>query len=238
MKIQFLVLFVGALIISCNGKRNRITNSLKATKTSQIKPFAFSEEPKRIGRKPDLFHSFKKYTNLSDQFNLEVSISELDDIFVTSSISVSICDKNDIIHQKISVDALVVGPIIPVSHVRSYETKFNLRHKLEDPEYHGEIIVGDFNFDGRSDIAIVKGIPMSGTPWYEFYLQNENFEFVRDTYLTDVVKNLPQNLNPQKKSFMAYYHTGCCAQTYRYFKFDESGKCKLTYTKDIDLNDD
>lgn len=235
MKICLLLLLILALLTSCGWKHPiKITFPSKWNQI-QSESFAKRKEPKRIGQKPGLLTALKSYNHLSAQFNLVVFISELNDCFITSHITISVLDKQDSLHQKITMSCEGAYPLIPGSLVRSYETKVNLKKSVPD-EFFGEIIVGDFNFDGLSDIAVVNFIPMSGTPMYAFYLQKENLEFVRDPYLSDVVKNLPQKLNPEKKSFMAYYHTGCCAQTYRYFKFEETGKCKLTYTKEIDLN--
>ncbi len=236
MKLKgFILILICFVFLSCKTKRTKKVDLVGLVPIHACF-FGLNKPSNRISKKPETLYFENFYEQLSEQFNIAVSITELNDNFVTSKICVSILDKNDSLRQIIQVNAEVVGPIRDVSHVRSYETRFNEHRKLEDPEFHGEIVIGDFNFDSLSDIAIVDLIPMSGTPSYTYYLQKENLNFEFDSYLTNEVGNLPQKMNSSKKIFMAYYHTGCCAQTYRYFKFDENGKCRLTYTKEIDLN--
>lgn len=237
MRIVALLSFIVALSLSCESRKS--VSEVISIKYDELvsRTYGLRAKAERISAKPKTLHNFGKYNNLSNQFNLKVTITEPNDIFITSHLALYIFSKDDSLCQKIAVDVLALGPIGADNVVRSYETKLNLNKPVPD-EFFGKIVVGDFNFDSLSDIAVISCIPMSGTPMYEFYFQNKNFKFVKDKYFSNVVKNLPEKLDPVNKTFMAYYHTGCCAQTYRYFRFDRNGKCKLTYTKEIDMNRD
>jgi hypothetical protein len=181
--------------------------------------------------------SQKYHRNLSNQFNIRLKIKEQNENMdcYDGVLTLEIFSKSDSLIQTIKTTAASCAyPFTnkEVSHVRSYETHYNEKRELADGYYHGELVVGDFNFDSLTDIAVVNVYPMSGTPRYEFYFQNKNLQFERNTYFSDVVCNLPQKLNPNKKTFLAWSHTGCCWAKFRYFKFDETGKCKLIYKKE------
>ena len=214
-----------------------VQNQLRVLKTWYYTgSFGKRAEPDRIYGM-NIYSLNHYYTNLSNHFNIDLKINEKNsnpDCY-EGIFTLQIKSKSDSLIQIIkTIGGSCAYPFTDsrVSHVRSYETHFNEKKEMADGYYHGELVVGDFNFDSLTDIAIVTGYTMSGTPTYEFYFQKENHQFERNAYFSDVVQNLPQKWNPQKQTFLAWSHTGCCWAKFRYFKFDETGKCKLIYMKE------
>ncbi len=206
-------------------------------------PFKWEYKGSAWKKEPDIIHAFeryfsnRRYNQLSKTFNFEVVMDEFQDstMCYNCRITVKIFDKSDSLLQTIKTNASSCAYPVnyeEATHVRSYETHYNEKRKTADGYYHGELIVGDFNFDGLVDLAIIQGIPMSGTPWYRFYFQLENQQFEYNSFFSEVVCDLPQKLNTKNKTFLAWSHTGCCYTTYRYFKFDESRSCKLIHIKE------
>ncbi len=215
-----------------------VQNQLRILKTwYYTDSFGKRASPARVSAM-QVYRSDNTYENLSHNFNFRVLLDENSNetMFFDCRITLEIFSKKDSLIQTIRTTA--VSGSYPftdkeISHVRSYETHYNEKRKLADGYYHGQLVVGDFNFDSLVDIAVVKGFPMgSGNPTYEFYFQTQNLQFVRNTYFSDVVLKIPEQLNPKKKTFLAWDPHGCCWATFRYFKFDETGKCKLMYMKE------
>src|SRR5579862_3449625 len=74
--------------------------------------------------------------------------------------------------------------------VRSYITGKNIRKVAIDNDF-GDLIVVDFNFDGREDVALKTDGGGNGGPYYTFYRQDEKGHFQIDHFLTDSVSFFP-----------------------------------------------
>ncbi len=76
----------------------------------------------------------------------------------------------------------------------SYITGKNKERIVTDNDY-GELVIADFNFDGREDFAVYNDIGGNGGPMYTYYMQNENEEFRSDAFLSDTMKYFPDEMD-------------------------------------------
>jgi hypothetical protein len=90
--------------------------------------------------------------------------------------------------------------------VRSYSTGKNRNAAILDTDF-GDIIVADFNFDSREDIAIRSDDENGGT-YYRFYIQEKDKLFKLDSFLTDSMSIVPTYFNRTKKTLTTYQHAG------------------------------
>lgn len=71
----------------------------------------------------------------------------------------------------------------------------------------GDIVVADFNFESREDIAIRSDDENGGT-YYRFYIQEKDKLFKLDSFLTDSMSIVPTYFNRTKKTLTTYQHAG------------------------------
>jgi len=90
--------------------------------------------------------------------------------------------------------------------VRSYSTGKNRNAIVTDTDF-GDIVVADFNFDSREDIAIKSDEENSGT-YYRFYLQGKDKLFRLDPFLTDSMSIVPTYFNKVRKTLTTYQRAG------------------------------
>jgi hypothetical protein len=89
--------------------------------------------------------------------------------------------------------------------VRSYITGKNARKEVIDNDF-GDLVVADFNFDGREDVALKTDGGGNGGPYYTFYRQDEKGHFQIDHFLTDSVSFFPVRFNPSKRTLTTRAH--------------------------------
>ena len=87
-----------------------------------------------------------------------------------------------------------------VSHDCSFITGKNKNAGVADGNY-GDIVVADFNFDGREDFAVKKFEPADTGPTYYFYLQTDK-GFKQDDFLSDSVDYIPAVLNVKRHTLV------------------------------------
>jgi hypothetical protein len=103
------------------------------------------------------------------------------------------------------------------SAVRSYSTGKNKDAIVQDYDY-GDLIVADFNFDGKDDFAVKNDSGGNGGPLYNFYIQHSTDRFVLSRYLTDTVCHFPSRFESKHKTFVVLTHADAMAEgetTYR-----------------------
>jgi hypothetical protein len=112
------------------------------------------------------------------------------------------------ISQKISFSAseLYSKSFTRCNAVRSYSTGKNRHADVVDTDF-GDVVVADFNFDSREDIAIKSADENAGT-YYRFYIQGEDHLFKLDSFLTDSMMVPPTYYNPAKKTLTTYKRAG------------------------------
>lgn len=84
---------------------------------------------------------------------------------------------------------------------------------------HGDIVVADFNFDSREDIAIVNDCMSNAGRRYNFYLQDRNGRFYIDSYLTDKVSFFPE-INNEERTLVRWLRNGVCGSREDTYRFD------------------
>jgi hypothetical protein len=78
--------------------------------------------------------------------------------------------------------------------VRSYTT--GVGHSLETADYdYGDLIVADFNFDGKEDFAAKNDSGGNRGPTYNYYIQTKVGSFVLDRFLTEYMGHFPDRMN-------------------------------------------
>lgn len=101
--------------------------------------------------------------------------------------------------QQISFKAYTLGyrSFVSCNCVRSYSTGKNRSAVITDTDF-GDIVVADFNFDSREDIAVRSDDENGGT-YYRFYIQGKDKQFRLDPFLTDSMQFVPTYFNKAKK---------------------------------------
>jgi hypothetical protein len=107
------------------------------------------------------------------------------------------------------------------SNDRSLITGKNKNSDASDNDY-GNIIVADFNFDGKEDFAIKNGQMGNLGVGYRFYIQTKK-GFVEDKYLTDNVSFFPWLLNP-KRHLLITIVSPTPGTTIRIYKYNSISK--------------
>ncbi|MEG0930245.1 MULTISPECIES: SPOR domain-containing protein [Weeksellaceae] len=131
------------------------------------------------------------YNNLSDQFNVNFKINQ-DNNIANGAIEfvVQITDKKNNILKKITTQPKIIASEInfykQCDQVKSLSKNYNISKQWSDKLYDGNIVVGDYNFDGKDDIAIYHSKETDREIFfYEYYLQTDQGDFERDNFLSD-----------------------------------------------------
>lgn len=106
---------------------------------------------------------------------------------------------------------------------RSLITGKNQHFKIQDGDF-GDLIIGDFNFDSKEDIAIINDSGGNAGPTYTYFLQTENKGFVADKFLTDSVVFFPVKMDIKSKSLITEVPSGACGFTKSTFLYNTQAK--------------
>lgn len=150
---------------------------------------------------------------LSNQFDIQVSFIQIADT-VNKADS---CNLRIVLSDRQTQKALDTLTLIYPQYcydifssrnsIRSYTTGFNA-DSLASDNYFGDIVVADFNFDKKDDIAIFSNCGGNGGPTYQYYVQNSDSTFAAENYLTDTMRYFPEPINAKKKQLTTYVHAG------------------------------
>lgn len=153
------------------------------------------------------------YSNLSNQFDLSLDFKyyeALEYLNDSNYLSITIRKRSS----KLVVDSIVYRKM-PIYHnlykdcndVSSYSTNFNTNDQGVD-NFYGDIVIADFNFDKKDDIAFIYDSGGNSGPHYAFFLQQDNFKFQLDSFLTDSMTFFPQIIDRKKRQLITYAHAG------------------------------
>lgn len=106
--------------------------------------------------------------------------------------------------------------------VRSFITGHNIDKKPDDLD-EGDFIVGDFNFDNKEDFAIKTNSGNNSGPSYGFYIKN-SFDYELDSFLTNEVRFLPNEVDNVNKTIKTNIIVGCCGTRESIYKYISKGK--------------
>ena len=119
--------------------------------------------------------------------------------------------------------------------VRSYITGKNRSASVVDNDY-GDLVVADFNFDGRTDFAAKIDVGGNGGPLYCFYLQKPSGQFEANTFLTEEMTFFPKRFNARRHTLTTLVHASAfalCESTYQVNaqtgKWRKIGRCFVPY---------
>jgi hypothetical protein len=84
---------------------------------------------------------------------------------------------------------------------RSYTTQAGQNIDTKDYDY-GDLVVADFNFDGKEDFAAKNDSGGNGGPTYNFYFQNSASSFVLDKFLTERMGHFPDKIDKPAKTLV------------------------------------
>ena len=92
---------------------------------------------------------------------------------------------------------------------RSFITGFNKNAPNVDGDW-GDIIVADFNFDGKEDFAIRKSASPMDAPIepVDFYIQNDKGQFIKDSYLSSEFDVFPDKIDARNHTISVEYFIG------------------------------
>jgi hypothetical protein len=104
------------------------------------------------------------------------------------------------------------------SWARSYSTGKNRNAEVMDTDF-GDIVVADFNFDSREDIAIKSDNENGGT-YYRFYIQGKDKLFKLDSFLTDSMSIIPTYFNRAKMTLTTFQRAGARYEGEQIYRLD------------------
>lgn len=160
------------------------------------------------------------HTNLSKSYDFSTKLMRVNETSACK-ITLSIIDKKTSKEiQKIIINSEYIfeKDFKDCSKIRSYSTSVNNKEIDIDNDF-GDLIVADFNFDGKEDIAIKKDSGGNGGPLYAFYTQNRNRKFILDSFLTNTLEFFPSIINKSKKTLTTLVHANVyqsCKMIYKY----------------------
>lgn len=225
--MRLILLIFLFLILSCKEsstfKQEKSSLTEKAVKNGNI-----------VSR--DFFHE-----DLSFEFDYKIKFKRfqnIDKFHDSCIVKIFIVDKKT----KKQVDS------IDLSSLHYYDTVFknvdNVRSDISgknknkgndnlDNDAFGDIIIADFNFDTKEDIAVVRECSNSGN-FYNFYIQTSERKFKRDNYLSDTVVYFPVKINKINKTLETDVVAGVCGYGEQiYFFNDKLNNWKLKSHKYI-----
>lgn len=177
-----------------------------------------------------------KYANLSTNFIFETFIKRIKtkNAFDSCLVKINVRNKsNDSIAKtiKFASNFLFEFSYSNKNSCRSYTTGKNKNNDILDNDF-GDIIVADFNFDGKDDFAIKTEEGGNGGPLYSFYIQTDYLKFKKDRYLTDKVVYFPSKLNSTSKTITTIVHANAMGVNHNIYKLDSlTNKWKYIKTK-------
>lgn len=241
-----LIFLFAILLAACqqNSKRNtgvKFHTSEIVKKAETVKTVPRSKAVESNFSDDTVISRTWNYKNLSPDFNYRIylRVHVLSDWAESQRFDVMVMDKQDSILQKISVPGYtgmsIFGGDFPV-YVRSYQTGIGTKRERING-YYGHFIVQDFNLDSLYDFATVKSIPMSGTPIYTFYFQNENGRFEKSRYMTKEIRFYPE-VDRKKRMLIAQSYTGCCMFYWDYYAVDTPGSFHKIKSVEKDVSGD
>lgn len=172
----------------------------------------------------DLVHYFRKYDSKVGNLDSSISLIYLEDKKSSEHLDSFSCYL--IPRESISCDNNV-----------SYSTNYNTSIEYEDGHC-GDIIIADFNFDNLDDIAVADQYSARSI-LYSFYLQNENRKFLRNDYLSDVIRNFPVKISKGDSTLTTWALDTHCSSVETIYKYidDENKWIEYKSTRTVTCDD-
>lgn len=168
------------------------------------------------------------YTDLSDEFEFATNmrrykVGKVGDscqvrIFVTNK-------RNNQPLQKISYSSLDFfdDAFLNCENVRSYTTGKNKKNEVENGNY-GDLVVADFNFDGKEDFAVINHSGGISGPSYSFYMQVKDKQFELDSMMSSLVNFFPAEMHRTAKKLVTIVPVSAGEKTRTVFQYHRRSK--------------
>ncbi len=166
------------------------------------------------------------YSDLSNEFSISTklkTIENIDGIHDSSIVIIEITNKKDTTTTyKIQLSSIFFmdQEFTNCGNIRSYSIENEYQNEVIDNDY-GDLIIADFNFDNKDDIALIRDSGGNGGPLYNFYIQSDSFQFKLDFYLSNNVIYFPQNIDQELQELKTIVHANAyqmCETIYSYNK--------------------
>jgi hypothetical protein len=165
------------------------------------------------------------HTDLSKSFDFKTEVRRIKrpdsrcDSSVVTITAISKLGKKHVQSITIPTDCLSNSAYVRCTAARSYTTGKNLTADAPDNDY-GDIIVADFNFDGRDDFAAKYDSGGNSGPTYAYCIQRADGTFAFDIFLTNRMSYFPSILNKTDRSLTTQVPSGISWMDETTFKFD------------------
>ena len=166
------------------------------------------------------------HKDLSKKLDFKTEIERIkidEDLFDSCVIRIIITDKLANVIQTIQLTStgLFEDAFKNCNAARSFSTGINLKEKALDNDY-GDVIIADFNFDLKEDVAIKNASGGNGGPDYSYFIQNGNGRFVIDKYLTERVGYFPAYINNKQRTLTTLVHANAMEMCKTIYKINTS----------------
>jgi hypothetical protein len=170
------------------------------------------------------------HKDLSAYFTLETAIKSFNNSSNNShdaaTVAITITEKSD--NKLTQLIRFPTGPLFSAAYrdcnaVRSYSTGKNRDAEATDNDY-GDLIVADFNFDGREDFAAKNDSGGNAGPLYNYYIQQTSGQFSLDTFLTQEMQFFPADINKTRRTLTTRVHAGADGLGETVFQLTKAGR--------------
>ncbi len=154
-----------------------------------------------------------RYNNLSDQFDIAISIkvnTEENLNFDSTYLKISLFEKgaqNSLQTFRKNHFWIWDEIFMDQDNARSYSTHFNEHNIAIDGDY-GDVVVADLNFDGLDDFAVIYDSGINTGPSYYYYFQRPNKTFYRQVYLSETMLYFPTVIDSTNKRLITRVRSG------------------------------
>ncbi len=119
---------------------------------------------------------------------------------------------NKLRRQTVFTTTLASGFLFPEAYAqcsaaRSYTTGIGQDADIKDYDY-GDLVVADFNFDGKEDFAAKNDSGGNRGPTYNYYIQNSAGSFVLNKFLTERMGHFPDRIEKPSRTLILESYNG------------------------------
>jgi len=119
-----------------------------------------------------------------------------------------------------------------VSQINYFQNNTAIKEGVEN--FH-DFIIGDYNFDGLEDFAILYDSGGNGGPSYAYYFQNNNEEFYLDQDFLLNQGSFPKKIDHINHTLTTIVPIGCCKTSTTIFQLDKNNGWNVISQKEEDM---
>lgn len=187
---------------------------------------SYSGESAHITRNDSIKISICIYKDLSYLFDFKLSVRNADTIGLSNDSRIIIVSVYQKLDQKLVDSFEYISENISeritmdCTRARSYITKYNLNKEILDSDY-GDLIIADFNFDQREDMAVIYDSGGSSGPLYLYCVRTPEGRFKKDTFLSETMQFFPSKFRPKNKTLTTFVIGGMCHIGEHVYKYND-----------------